>query len=565
MAIEVYQPYVFGRLGDGALGGPPSFGAPQAVSICAPTDLRVSPSSMTTKPVVSIDQQLDDLINEGLKSSPRAIDRLDPVVKWLQAKLGLEGKVARPKVVADVNGDLRNRLGELIARDDYPFWVILLELDHERLENDEAYKQKELDAASLVLQEFIERDLAIGPGLIFTSDGSTPKHWTLERVEQPSNSRIDLAPLLSVYPGCEPRTWIAGARRRRGGVASSPRTPPSSPLVLDERTRRMVRSAFASSQAIVLVGPPGTGKTTLLRRAYEEAQAHPEVFGLSDVPREPMWTTPEESWTADKLIGGETMIGGELRFSPGLVLQAINEHRWLVLDEANRGDMDKIFGPLLTWLSTDQEVEIGRLAPAPNAPRILLGWSTDVKSEVENWELFDAPPEKWRGDIRFLAGRDWRLLGTYNPLDAHRVFRFGQALGRRFSRVPIPAISIELFAGVVKGRADGMPVKVATSILGLYSAHHDESDEDYRTALGPAVFLEMAKYVKAAASLSNGTLDDAILEELLAEAYVLAAGTWLAKLDPQELSRLGKRIVEDRKVLSDPQWRWVLKQLPTLG
>ena len=49
--------------------------------------------------------------------------------------------------------------------------------------------------------------------------------------------------------------------------------------------------------------------------------------------------------------GGETVAGGDIVFRPGWVLRSIAEGRWLVLDEANRGDLDRIFGALLTWLS----------------------------------------------------------------------------------------------------------------------------------------------------------------------------------------------------------------------
>ena len=123
----------------------------------------------------------------------------------------------------------------------------------------------------------------------------------------------------------------------------------------------------------------------------------------------------------------------------GRVLEAIRDDCWLVLDEANRADMDKIFGGLLTWLS-DSHVVLGQAATNLQAPTVELDWASQPESFVapERLAQLEAPTPSGE-PIVFLTGDEWRLLGTYNAQDAQRVFRFGQALGRRFARVPIPA------------------------------------------------------------------------------------------------------------------------------
>jgi hypothetical protein len=280
-------------------------------------------------------------------------------------------------------------------------------------------------------------------------------------------------------------------------TVSSPPTPllphATVPLVLDPRVKRMLRLSIASAKAIMVVGPPGTGKTTLLDEAIREIHDDPGSYGLAEAPDGVRQVTPEEAWTTRELIGGETVDDkGRLRFRPGYVLEAIRNNEWLFLDEANRADMDKIFGGMLTWLS-DKPVVLGRATPALDAPSVRLEWGTESRSMVDGYERL--AEGSGADPIRFVAGMDWRLVGTYNALDAQRVFRFGQALGRRFARVPVLPISLDDFEAALQPHLDDLAIAVdraeVTRVLqGLYAAHLDTSPP-----LGPALFLAVPGYV----------------------------------------------------------------------
>ncbi|TDO39306.1 AAA family ATPase [Paractinoplanes brasiliensis] len=344
----------------------------------------------------------------------------------------------------------------------------------------------------------------------------------------------------------------AGTRRARNAAVP---VVAATPLEIDPRVLRMVRLAIATHPAVLLVGPPGTGKSTLIAQIRNEIAADPAAYGMT-MPHEILSVTPDESWGTRELVGGESVDdSGRLRFSPGWVLEAISEDRWLALDEVNRADMDRIFGGLLTWLA-GQEVVVGRTGPESGAGAIRLGWAETAESQVDGLEFLGAE-DSGIDPVVYQAGREWRLLGTYNSLDAHRVFRLGMALGRRFRQVPVPAPEIDTFTRALTPRLDPLPHEIregiASAITAMYAAHLNSD----AIALGPALFLDLPSYV--AAGMPSG----APAPELLSEAYLLSVGPLLARLEEDSLDALGVALSQ-ADVLGDG-WQWVRIQLRALA
>lgn len=347
-------------------------------------------------------------------------------------------------------------------------------------------------------------------------------------------------------------------------------------LQLSARVERMVEVAIASSRAVLLVGPPGTGKTEILEQVVDRIDRNPARYGFTSEGIDAAWVTPEEEWTFEKLVLGETVEDGEIQTVEGDLLQAIAQNQWLVLDETNRADMDRVLGGVLTWLS-GKKVRVGtrRTAGEPVVP-VYLEWTDQAESQLR---IVDTPPS-----VEYAAGSEWRLLGTYNAVDAQRVFRMGQALSRRFKHVPVPPASPQDFARIIAGhvsdeaRLDWFVDRVTR----LYAAHLSVEDAQ----IGPGLLVDVPAYVEKGLQMAShdlgttgdqapdplddqatevddsGSTDDEspLLEELLAEAYLVSVGNLVAKYEPDLLDDLGVSIATS-EALTPANWLWVKENL----
>ena len=244
-------------------------------------------------------------------------------------------------------------------------------------------------------------------------------------------------------------------------------------LLLSPSLLRQIVTLIRSGKHIILTGPPGTGKTTLVYRLAEASRKASAKYLLPS-SEGALFTTATADWSTFDTLGGYVPdpTSGKLSFHEGIFLEAIRENSWVVIDELNRADVDKAFGQFFT----------------------LLSWH-DVRTPFHDKEdpvklVFDqnsSASSREPTSATYVLGSDWRLLATMNTFDCNLLFQLSAAFVRRFAivYVGIPPIR-ELKTWI--GQRDLAPEELSDlqKLMDIVT--------DVRP-LGPAIWSDVADYI----------------------------------------------------------------------
>lgn len=230
-----------------------------------------------------------------------------------------------------------------------------------------------------------------------------------------------------------------------------------------EQIITQINTALSNGKHIILIGPPGTGKSKLSK----------EICILSR--KKYTMSTATSDWSTFDTIGGYRQNKkGELEFSPGIFLQCLKDKKWLIIDEINRADIDKAFGSLFSALTGDDIT----LPFEINGKCIKIIGNPDSKIETK--------------ENHFIIPKDWRIIATMNTFDKSSLYEMSYAFMRRFAFIQV-GIPTKIEPETIKRYTEIWKLDTKENIHSNLSELWNKINKHRK--IGPAIIEDICKYI----------------------------------------------------------------------
>lgn len=247
-----------------------------------------------------------------------------------------------------------------------------------------------------------------------------------------------------------------------------------------ERLVKQIISALNNGKHIILIGPPGTGKSKLAKTICETYCGEKTY----------LMCTATSDWSTFDTIGGyRPNKDGNLDFFPGIFLRCFKNtkfeqtNKWLIIDEINRADIDKAFGPLFSALTGDD---------------IVLPFE---KSGELIQIIGEGKEEANESGTRYIIPKSWRIIATMNTFDKSSLYEMSYAFMRRFAFIPVD-VPENINEDLINSYAREWDLKPDADIIA--NIVHLWKIINKRRKIGPAIVEDVCRHLIATRKSPKG-------------------------------------------------------------